>query len=150
MFLQCKNCSRIFSPGIVLGPGVNATFEGCKASCPYCNSTVNIPDGTFRATVEGFVKILKQSEDPLTQAKELLNVLEKSKSTNDLVQIKKSEKFSRFSKWFPDTPEKIAAYIAIVATVLQLLMQKANIDIEYNQNFISQYNEEINIYSDKK
>ena len=108
----------------------------------------NIPDGTFRATVEGFVEILEQSKNPLDKAKELLKALEKSKSSDDLAEIKKLSKFSEFKKWLPDSPEKIAAYIAIIYTIVQLLIQKPNIRIEYN-DFNNQYNQVININIEK-
>ena len=144
ILMQCTNCSRIFSSGINLGIGATAILSGNVSRCPFCGSVENIPDGTFRATVEGFIEILEGSENPLSKAKELLNVLEKSKSSDDLAEIKKSSKFSKFEKWIPNTPEKIAAYIAIVYTVIQLLTQNPNIHIEYN-NFINQYNQVINI-----
>ncbi len=143
--MECKNCGKIFSSGIFMAPGSSATFIGNKSQCPFCGSMENIPDGTFKATVEGFVKILEQSQNPLNRAKELLEALEKSKGSGDLAEIKKSSKFSEFKKWLPDSPEKIAAYIAIIYTIIQLLMQKPNIHIEYNDFFISQYNQVINI-----
>ena len=148
LLMECKNCGKIFSSGIFMAPGSSATFLGNKSQCPFCGSMENIPDGTFRATVEGFVEILEQSKNPLDKAKELLEALEKSKSSDDLAEIKKLSKFSEFKKWLPDSPEKIAAYIAIIYTIVQLLIQKPNIRIEYN-DFINQYNQVININIEK-
>ncbi len=144
LLMQCKNCGKIFPSGIFMTPGSSATFIGDKSQCPFCGSVENIPDGTFRATVEGFAEILEQSKNPLDKARELLDALEKSKNIDDLAEIKKSSKFSEFKKWLPDTPEKIAAYIAIIFTIIQLLTQKPNIHIEYN-DFVNQYNQVINI-----
>lgn len=149
LLMECKICGKIFSSGIFMPSGSSATFIGNKSRCPSCGSMENIPDGTFKATVEGFIKILEQSPNSLDRAKELLEVLEKSKSSSDLVEIKKSSKFSDFKKWLPDSPEKIAAYIAIIYTIIQLLIQKPDIHIEYNDFFISQYNQVINIEIEK-
>ena len=144
LLMQCKNCGKIFPSGIFMTPDSSATFISNKSQCPFCGSMENIPDGTFRATVEGFVEILKQSKNPLNKAKELLEALEKSKNSDDLVEIKELSKFSEFKKWLPDTPEKIVAYISIICTIIQLLTQKPNIHIEYN-DFVNQYNQVINI-----
>jgi len=145
LLIECKNCGKIFPSGIFMAPGSSATFIGNKSQCPFCGSMENIPDGTFRATVEGFVEILEQSKNPLDKAKELLEALEKIKGSSDLAEIKKSSKFSEFKKWLPDSPEKIATYIAIIYTIIQLLTQKPDVHIEYNDFFISQYNQVINI-----
>ena len=142
--LQCKNCWKIFSSGINLGSGSTVTLKGNKSQCPYCGSLENIPDGTFRGTVEGIVKILEQSENPLRKAGELLDVLEKAKRQADLEKIKSSSKFSVFKKWLPDSPEKIAAYIAIIYTIIQLLTREPKVSIQYDI-FINQYNQVINI-----
>lgn len=128
-----------------MGPGSSATFIGNKSRCPHCGSLENIPDGTFKDTVDGFIKILKGSENPLNDAKALLEDLEKG----DLKEIKESSKFSRFHKWIPDSPEKIAVYVAIVCAIVQLLTQKPDINIEYN-TFVSQYNQTINVNSNVK
>jgi len=144
IFLQCKACDRIFSSGISMGSGSSATFIGNKSRCPHCGSWESISDGTFKATVDGFIEILKGSENPLNDAKALLEVLEKSKISGDLKEIKESSRFSRFHKWIPDSPGKIAAYVAIVYTIVQLLTQKPDINIEYN-TFVKQYNQTINL-----
>ena len=147
--MQCTNCRRIFSSGINLGIGATVTLKSNVSQCPFCGSMESIPDGTFRATVEGFIEILEGFENPLSKAKELLSALEKSKSVDDLAEIKKSSKFSKFEKWIPNTPGKIATYITIISIVIQLLTQKPGIHIEYN-NFINQYNQVINIDLDNK
>jgi len=144
IILKCKNCEKVFPSGIEITAGSSATLIGNMSRCRYCGSMENIPDGTFKATVEGFIQILKTSHDPLKEARELLESLQKSKSANDLETIKQSAKFSKFEAWIPNTPEKIAAYIAIVYTAVSLLTQKPDTHIEYN-TFINKYNETINI-----
>ena len=141
IYLQCKNCQQIFSSGINLGAGATATFMGNMSQCPRCGSMENIPDGTFRGTVEGIVNVLKQSEDPLKTAKELFEALDKSRTIKDLDELKESSKFSKFKQWLPNSPEKIAAYVAIAYTILQLLIKEPTVNIQYNQQFVNIYNE---------
>ena len=86
MRLQCENCGGIFSP-IDIGVGSNPTFKGCKTNCPFCNSIESIPDGTFKATFDGIVRILEVSETPLRDARELLQALKRSKNEEDLRKI---------------------------------------------------------------
>lgn len=142
--LQCQQCKKIFSSGIMMTAGASATFINNKSQCPFCYSMENIPDGTFKATVEGFISELKNVEDPLKKAKEIFEVLQKIKTSHDLLEIKQSTKFSKFKKWLPDSPEKIAAYIVIFSTLIQLLTKSPDTKIEYN-TFVNQYNQTVNI-----
>ena len=142
--MQCKNCFKIFSSGLNIGSGSVVTLVGNKSKCPFCGSSENIPDGTFRGTVEGVVKILEQSENPLQKAGELLEALEKVKRQNDLAKIKKSSKFSKFKTWLPDSPQKILIYISILQILINLLTKNPGIHIEYN-TVINQYNKIINL-----
>jgi hypothetical protein len=132
-----------------MAPGSSATFESNKAQCPFCGSWENIPDGSFKATVEGFINILEKFPNPLDTAKDLLSALESIKAPSDLDKIKINPKFSPFSGWLPNTPEKIAAYVAIIYSIIQLLTQKPAVQIEYNNYFIEQYNKTVNISIEK-
>lgn len=143
ILLQCQSCKRIFSSGINLGVGATATLKGNVSQCPFCKSMENIPDGTFKGTVKGIVKILEQSDSPLSTAKDLLDALEKSRTPEDLAKIKQSSKFAKFKKWIPNTPEKLAAYIAIIYTIIQLLIKSPRMHIEYNETFVKIYNQKI-------
>lgn len=147
--LQCEKCDRIFSSGIMMEPGASATFVNNKTQCPFCHSMENIPDGTFRATVEGFINVLGQTDDPLKIATELFEALQKAKTLEDISNLKKLENFSKFKKWLPDSPEKIAAYIVIISTLIQLLTKSSSVQIDYN-TFVNQYNQAINIEVNNK
>lgn len=144
ILLQCKNCKRVFPSGINLGVGATATLKGNISQCPFCKSMENIPDGTFRGAVEGIIRVLEKSENPLNTAKDLLDALEKSKSSKDLSKVKRSPRFAKFRKWIPDTPEKLAAYIAIIYTIIKLLTKSPEMHIEYN-TFVKTYNQVITI-----
>lgn len=132
ILMQCKNCQRVFPSGIELGVGATATFVGNLSQCPFCGSTESIPDGTFKGTVEGIVKILEDSPDRLQTAKDLLEAFEKSKSKSDLSKVKHSSQFSKFKEWIPDSPQKLYVYIAILQVIIQLLTKNPSIQIEYN------------------
>jgi len=140
ILVQCKNCQRIFPSGIELGIGATATFVGNLSQCPFCGSMENIPDGTFRGSVEGIVKILESSTNRLQTAKALLEALEKSKSENDLSKVKHSSQFSRFKRWIPDSLEKIYYYIVILQAIILLLTRNPVIKIEVN-NVMNIYNQ---------
>ena len=127
-----------------MGVGSSVTLRNNKSRCPKCGSMENIPDGKFRAIVEGFVNILKESENPLAQAQELLKALEKVKNQADINEIRELSGFEKFKTWLPNTPEKVAAYIAIIYTITQLWTKNPEIHIEYN-NFINQYNQTIQV-----
>lgn len=140
ILLQCRKCRGIFSSGINLGVGATAILKGNISQCPFCGSLENIPDGTFKGTVEGIAKILEQSDNPLNTAKDLLKALENSKTENDLFKLKNSSQFSKFKKWIPDSLEKIYYYIMILQAIIQLLAGSPIIKIEVN-NVINTYNQ---------
>ncbi len=140
--MQCQHCQRIFPSGIELGIGATATLVGNLSQCQFCGSMEGIPDGTFKGTVEGIVKILESSPNKLQTAKDLLDSLEKIKNKDDLSKVKKSSKFAQLKKWIPNSPQKLYVYIAILQVIIQLLTKNPSIQIEYN-NFVNIYNQVI-------
>ncbi len=79
LMLQCSNCGRIFSSGISIGTGATVHLSGNLSQCQYCGSIENIPDGTFRSTVEGFIRVIQESDNPLQEAKTIFEAFEKSR-----------------------------------------------------------------------
>ena len=146
LMLQCKKCGKIFYSGFTIETQGIVTLKNNKSRCAFCHSMESIPDGTFKTTVEGFINILEQTDNPLKKANDLFESLQKVKTSEELSNLKKLNKFSKFKKWIPDSPEKIAAYIAIIYTIIQLLTQSPGVQIEYN-TFINQYNQIINVQS---
>ncbi|MCK4592579.1 hypothetical protein KAT63_04045 [Candidatus Parcubacteria bacterium] len=144
LLLKCKACGKIFSSGIVMSPGSSATFINNKSQCIYCGSMENIPDGTFRSTVEGFIKILEDSGNPVQKAKELLEELQKNKTSDDLLKTKKSFRFSKYKKLIPSSRKDIAIYISIISVLIQLWKGTPDIHVEYDV-FVNQYNQNIDI-----
>ena len=65
-------------------------------------------------------------------------------TSRDLEEIKNLKQFEKFKKWLPDSPEKIAAYIAIAYTIVQIFTKSPNTSISYNY-FVEQYNQTVNI-----
>jgi hypothetical protein len=144
----CTNCGIAFNPPFhVIGGGtIKITFEKSKFVCPRCNSIENIPDGTFQGTVNGLIRIIEDSENPLSKAEELLAKFEKyRKSSENLQELKSDESLSLIKTWLPNTPQKLSAYIAIISFLYNLLSKQPDIKLEYNETFINQYNEFIMI-----
>jgi hypothetical protein len=94
MMLECNNCNKIFPSGFSMSPGSSATFIGNESKCPYCQSWENIPDGTFMATVNGFIDLLSDSKNPLEDAKEILEGLERG----DLSKVPAKNKVEQILK----------------------------------------------------
>ncbi len=135
----CSICGMSFPSGIGIAPGASATLYGNISQCPNCGSMEQVPDGTFRATVEGIIDYISQSTNPIQTAKEVLEELEITRVSPDLQRLKNVKTAPFFRKWVPDTPQKLAAYIAIIYTIYKLLIQQPTANIEYNQTFLNQY-----------
>lgn len=140
LMMQCRRCGSLFSSGIAIEGNATVNLQGNISQCPYCGSMEQVPDGTFRNTVEGIVKVLSSSPNPIQTVKQVLSDLENAKKNNDVSSLNDSVALSSFKQWIPNTPEKLAAYIAIFYTIYLLLSQNPAVNIEYNQNFINQYN----------
>lgn len=80
-----------------MSPGSSATLISNQTKCPHCQSWENIPDGTFMATVSGFVDILRDLKPPLKDAKEILRGFEKE-DLSDIPDRDKIEEFLRKNK----------------------------------------------------
>lgn len=89
-----------------------------------------VPDGIFRNTVEGIVKLLSSSPNPIQTIKQVLTDLENVKKKNDVSLLSESAALSSFKQWIPNSPEKLAAYIAIFYTIY-LLFAFAHWDAPY-------------------
>lgn len=108
----------------------------------------NIPDGTFTATVNGFVDILKGLKNPLQEALDIYNGLKKVKSYDDLSRVPHGDKIEQFLK---RNKVKIAVGIAIIKVIIDLINSQPRTEINnniINQQFYNQYNQTINIESE--
>ena len=141
--LQCSRCSSIFSSGMAVSNGGTIIIRDCFAQCPKCGSIENIPDGTFKETVEGIARLLQKSQNPLKEVGEILSALEAGRSQGSVLPLLSKPWYILFKKWLPDTPEKIAAYVGIFGVIYQFLMKDPSVHIEYSPTFIDQYNQTI-------
>lgn len=110
----------------------------------------NIPDGAFKATVNGFIETLKGSKNLLQDAKGILDGLEKAKYTQDLSRVLYGDKIEVFLK---KNKLKIAVGIAILKIFIDLLTKQPNIEISHsviNQQFYDQYNQVIDIDTNRE
>ena len=148
--VQCGNCQQIFNSGIFMGAeSSNITLINNKSQCPFCGSMENIPDGTFTATVNGFVDILRGSKNPLQEALDIYNGLKNVKSYGDLSKVIHGDKIEQFLKI---NKVKIAVGIAIIKVIIDLLNSQPTVELNnniINQQFYNQYNQIIKIESEK-
>lgn len=146
IMIQCGNCQHVFKSGIFMGAGAsNITLTNNKSQCPFCGSMENIPDGTFTATVDSFVEILRGSKNPLQEALDIYNGLKNVKSYDDLSNIPHGDKIEQLLK---RNKVKIAMGLAILKVIIDLLNSQPKTIINnniINQEFYNQYNQTINI-----
>lgn len=146
--LFCPECNNVFPSGIKIDPGNTAAFINSDTRCGYCGSQVRIPDGSydsdskgvihFRKTVSSFINELESKSNPLEEAKKILETLQTIQK-NGPKKISWAQKI-KYKKWIPNSPEKVAAYIVIVHTIIQLMTKNPTIKIDYN-TFINEYNQ---------
>lgn len=141
LMFECQNCHKMISSGLDLGEGSTVTLENNRSQCRYCNSIASIPNGTFMVTVNGLIDLLKDSKNPLKDAKEILNELEKG-------NISKVPQRDKIEKFLGNNERKIAVAVVVLKILIDLLSKEPNIQINnniLNQNFYSQYNQYIEI-----
>ena len=83
--------------------------------------------------------LMKESNSPLQDVREILVALKEVSDSRDYPSLERNPKYSKLKKWIPDTPEKLAAYAALVTLVLQLASNGHTESIQINNTFISQY-----------
>ncbi|MEK7542551.1 MAG: hypothetical protein AAB524_02520 [Patescibacteria group bacterium] len=148
IYLQCMTCGKVFPSGISMISGASVTFRGNKSRCPYCKSWESIPDGIFKATAEGFIQILKESKNPLQDAKDMLEGLGRARDTQDLSKVPYG---SRIEGFLQQNKLMIFIAIAMLEILVDLLGKQPDIEINntiINQEFYNQYNQTINIRID--
>ena len=145
----CKQCGKQFETQVKIDPKVYSICPTLVVgdntfTCPYCKEQAGYTENDFLYTqqqaselasfgkiVEAVINVVNTSEDPLHTAREILGELEKAKVENDISILTKSSKLAFLSKWIPDSPEKLAAYIVILTTISQILTKEPAKPIEY-------------------
>lgn len=164
--VECKVCGQEFESQIKIDPAIYAMAPTLRIgqntfTCPHCNAKADYSERDFRYTsaqtlelasfgkiVQAFVDHVQSSDKPLEVASDLLGELERAKAKNDVAGLQESSKLSKIRKWLPDSPEKIAAYIAIAHVIVQLLTREPNVKIEYN-TVIHQINQTVVVQEPK-
>jgi len=83
--------------------------------------------------------IVRNSDTPIEDAREILRALKEVSESKIYSELEKNKKYRSLKKWIPDTPEKLAAYAAIVALILQFITKEPQNNIEINRTFIQEY-----------
>jgi SEC-C motif-containing protein len=121
LLVRCLVCRRVFPSGFDFAPGSTFRLEGNLTQCPYCGSFNAVPDGDFSVTLDGIVRLIADAANPLETARELQKAVKDVQSTGDpspLLAI-----YPGLTAWLPNTPEKAAAYITIIAFILDLILK---------------------------
>ena len=158
--VRCKSCGNEFESQIKIDPAIYAMAPNLRVgkntfTCPHCNAQADYSERDFVYTkaqavelasfgkiVQAFVDHVQSSDKPLKAASDLLEELAKAKTKNDVKDLQRSSNLNKIRKWLPDSPEKIAAYIAIASVIVQLLTKEPNVKIEYN-TVINQINQTV-------
>jgi len=143
LMIQCSKCLTVFSSGMAVSNGGTININNYHALCTNCGSLVGIPDCTFQETVEGIGTLLLKSPNPLQEVTNILEALEDSKTKGNISPLQSRPWYQQFKKWLPDSPEKVAAYIAIFLFIQQMLARNPGQNIEYSPTFIEQFNQTI-------
>jgi hypothetical protein len=85
------------------------------------------------------LELVKESNSPLKDIREILAALKDASDTRDYQGLENNSKYSKLKKWIPDTPEKLAAYAALISLVLQLISNGHSEPIQINNTFITEY-----------
>ncbi len=147
MQLRCLSCGKLFPSGYVIGEG-EVTFLGTLSQCRHCGSIEAVPDGTFRASIEGIISVIQNSSDPVATAQDLIDGLKEAKEKSD-DRILKDDRFREFEKWLPDNNGIVRLtilqiYISILQLLIPLLTNSSPPQIIYKQ-VIHQYDQSINV-----
>lgn len=85
------------------------------------------------------LEVVNNSQTPEEAVREILVALKDVSESKRYSDLAKNEKYKALKKWIPDTPEKLAAYAAIAALILQMITKYPPQKIEINNTFIQQY-----------
>jgi hypothetical protein len=158
--VMCKLCSEPFETQVKIDPAIYALVPALRVGantfiCPHCQQRAEYSEQDFLYTpaqaqelasfgkiVKAFIDYVEAGETPLATASELLAELQYANARNDVSYLHNSSKLSGLRKWLPNSPEKIAAYIAIADVLLRLLSRDPGTTIEYN-TVINQLNQTI-------
>lgn len=150
--VSCKHCGKEFETQIKIDPAIYAMVPNIRVgfnsfTCPHCENLAVYSEVDFRYTselaaelanfgkiVKAFIHDVEKTGQPLRAASELLSELEEAKEKGDVSGLRKSKKFTFLKKWLPNSPEKIAAYMVILTTIIQLLTEEP--DTKINQTTI--------------
>lgn len=145
IILECNKCHQIFTSGIAMEKGASAKFIKCKSQCPFCGACETIPNGTFKVSLEGVLEVLNQSNNPLEDAKKILDGLNKAKKGQDYSNNPQKNVIENF---FKNHKYTVGVIIVILKIIINLLTANPSIEINksiVDNNFFNTYNQYIEI-----
>ena len=79
----------------------------------------------------------------------IIDLLKNTSSSEDLQDALSEPWLKKYQKWLTDSPEKIAAYLAIFYTLMQIWSKSPIIEIDYNQ-FNIEYNQTLQLFEKER
>jgi hypothetical protein len=135
LMLQCASCSCVFHSGLELSANTYLTMHGNVSQCPRCGSMESLPEGNFKTTVDGILRLVREAPDARKSAEELLAMARLAEASGDVTQLRNSE----LARWLPDNPQLAVGYIQILIAalqvVLQLLLSNPSGRIEHHEHY---------------
>lgn len=128
----CRNCGAVFGSGIVVENSTNLTFSGCTAGpCPRCGGIGDIPDGTFDV-IGDTIRVLSAPDYTHEKLRRLADIIRGAQSAQaspeQIVETLEREapELQPFLQRLVASPEAVAAWLALLLMVLQVLMSLQN------------------------
>ncbi len=129
----CDNCGAVFPSGFFIGgDAIDTTFAGnTSGPCPNCGSTGHTPDGTFNFT-EDTIQLLQGPQRTVFELERLAEILREANQRNAnfeevrLIIEQKTPEFAMLANLLPRTRSELYAFIAIILTIIQILLDTAN------------------------
>jgi hypothetical protein len=121
LLVRCLSCRRVFPSGFDFGPGTTVDLQGNLTQCPHCGSWNGVPDGTFSVTLDGLIRLIQSSASPLQTAQDLQKAVRAAQSSGNPDTLLAN--YPQLRAWVPTTPEKAAAYITIIAFLLEMILR---------------------------
>ena len=119
-----------------MGAGTSITLSNCGTNCPKCGSTANMLDGTFRASAQGIVELVRGT--PLSEAiwKQFVELATRhsedkiSKEEFETEAKKLNPALEPVAKEIGAKPKSTAILAAVIAAGLLLKQCNFNINVD--------------------
>lgn len=124
----CDTCGTMFSSGIFVENSTISLFGNKAGPCPKCGGMGHIPDGIFKF-IGNTIEILSAPQRTLQELirfADVINEAQKKKySSEEVIEKVKQDtpEFSSITDLLPKNRGELYAFLALLLTMIQILMQ---------------------------